>query len=220
MALYIKRAVVFFPITLLFFASLYRDTLMCFASHSKKIVIHSVALVFVIISWGYRTISAAEFLFRMPNFGISRGVEHNSRQLDKDVPQHATIYAHSYGFRFFWQTRHRLISADDQLMNNQMIIEKALKEGGQFVLLARRGDHPKSDTPTIFSQIEASSLGYLTVNVDYVDQSVKEKWIFKKIKTYFSTGSDSGKPDIYYLIELLKSGPIDSAAKQPADEYE
>lgn len=47
----------------------------------------------------------------------------NSRRLDELIEPGGVVYAHCYAFRFLWQARNpRFISADDQFMDNRMLL--------------------------------------------------------------------------------------------------
>ncbi|MFA6012250.1 MAG: hypothetical protein WC799_19835 [Desulfobacteraceae bacterium] len=70
--------------------------------------------------------------------------DNRSKDLEKYIAPGETVYAFSYALRFFWQTETiRWVSADEQYMNNQHIIDLALKNGSGHVLLSSRGHLPE-----------------------------------------------------------------------------
>lgn len=108
----------------------------------------------------------------------SNGVKKNSELLDNDLPKSSIIYAHCYAYRFFWQVKnHRLLSADDQIMSNQMIIDLALKDGGKYLLLSERGG-------------------------DVTFRGIEPSTILRFIKSYKSINADSGIEDEYILFAI------------------
>lgn len=107
------------------------------------------------------------------------GVRRNSRSLAQAVPPGARVYAHCYAGRFFWQSAEiRFFSADDQIMDNQMIVDWALADEGDFVLLASRG-----------GQVSLSAAGRLGF-----------------LERYESSNIESDLEDQYVLCRVLKNG--------------
>jgi hypothetical protein len=181
MFFYIKRALPLFPITFLFLTSLLGDMLHASPGTRLAKVLTRAALWFTIFFVIYYVIWQGAYVLVRGSAIKSHGVERNSRDLEQLVPEKASVYMHCYGFRFFWQTRRRIISGDDQLTNNEMILAKALREKAKFVLLYddRRGGgigrNQCLDCPS---------------------------WRVQKRHLYFSEMTDSGCPMLYVLFEL------------------
>jgi hypothetical protein len=172
---YIKRALPFFPITLIFFASLYNDSLSALSRKRAGSVVKHAVFVMIVMVLLYRSSAQAQYIKGLyPT--VTNGVEVNSSQLDRLVPAGSTVYMHCYGIRFFWQSRLRIISGEDTLMNNQMIFDKAVKEGGRYVLLASRGGDVKANNE-------------FQLNV---------------LSRFHTEDSDSGYPINYLLLEIVR----------------
>jgi hypothetical protein len=179
MFFYVKRALPLFPIGFLFLASLLRDMLHGNSGTKMAKSLTRMALWCSVIFLSYYVIWQGSYLLVRGSAIRSHGVERNSRDLGKLVSEKATIYMHCYGLRFFWQARQRIVSGDDQLMNNQMILAKALQEEAKFVLLSGRGGAIDAD-----QCLECPPMR------------------IRKRHLYFSEMSDSGQPDVYVLFEL------------------
>jgi hypothetical protein len=177
MSFYIKRALPLFPITSLFLCSLLRDVLDGISGTSMAKLLNRGAVWCIGVFILYYVIWQGAYVLVAGSQIRTYAVERNSRDLEKLVPEKAAVYMHCYGFRFFWQTRRRIISGDDQLMNNEMILAKALREQARFVLLSGRG-------------------GEIDQNQDC------PPWRVQKRHLYFSDMTDSGHPDVYVLLEL------------------
>jgi len=63
-----------------------------------------------------------------------------------------------------------MISADDQLMDNLAIFEKALREQGTYMLLSRRGKSKRTDSPSLASRMDDSGNNYLVADVVYEER--------------------------------------------------
>ncbi|MFC1807318.1 hypothetical protein ACFL0T_03000 [Candidatus Omnitrophota bacterium] len=140
---YIKRILPFFPVTCIFFGSLYSEGLRSVQSQKVKEVVKYAAAAFLLLLLITQVANQSKFLKALGPHIKSNRVEENSRAIDKVLPPDSTVYMHCYGLRFFWQTKNRIISGDDQLLNNQMIIDKALADKGKYLLLDPRGGEVK-----------------------------------------------------------------------------
>ena len=139
MWLYIKRVVPFFAITFIFLSGFCNDFIKAVSGRRLNLYVKRTAVVIIILLLSVQITNQSRYLLKLyPNIK-TYSVERNSRDLDGLLPGGSTIYMHCYGFRFFWQTHHRIISADDQRATNQMILDKAVQEGAKYVLLSRRG---------------------------------------------------------------------------------
>jgi hypothetical protein len=67
----------------------------------------------------------------------------NSARLDEILPADAAVYIHCLAFRFLWQSHHRMLSWDDQLRDNQMILNEALGAKATHVVLLDPFTTPK-----------------------------------------------------------------------------
>jgi hypothetical protein len=173
---YIKRALPFFPITLLFFASLYNDSLRALPHKRTRLVVKHAVFVMIVMVLLYRSSAQAQYIKGLYPTVTTCGVEANSSQLDVLLPVGSTVYMHCYGIRFFWQSRLRIISGEDTLMNNQMIFDQAVKEGGRYVLLASRGG----------------------------DVKVNNEFQLNVLRRFHTEDSDSGYPINYLLFEIVR----------------
>lgn len=176
---YVKRALPLFPITFLFLTSLLGDMLHGSTGTRMAKVLTRAALWCTIFFAIYYVIWQGAYVLAKGSAIKSHGVERNSRDLEQLVPEKASVYMHCYGFRFFWQTRRRIISGDDQLMNNEMILAKALRDKARYVLLSERG-------------------GEIGRNQFLDCPGLK----IRKRHLYFSEMTDSGYPMFYVLLEL------------------
>ncbi|MFH1867408.1 MAG: hypothetical protein ABH843_00430, partial [Candidatus Omnitrophota bacterium] len=172
---YIKRVMPFFPVTFIFLSVLYRDSVSAVNSDKIKLYIKRTLAVVIIILISVQAFNQSRFLLKLRSDILNHGVAENSKDLDRILPEGSTIYMHCYAFRFFWQTRHRIISADDQVMNNQLILDKAVKERAKFLLLSKRG-------------------GPLSVSKGYRLRMLRE---------YLTNVSESGYSDYYRLYEVI-----------------
>jgi hypothetical protein len=137
---YIKRAVPFIPITFLFIISLIRDWLRGIGTVKLRaaigtLIMCSLAFIF------YARISEQYHLLRelgepLRSFNNAK----NARELDAIVPEGQSVYMHCHAFRFLWQSHRRLISGDDHIVINQVILNKAVGEHGKYIVLTDRGD--------------------------------------------------------------------------------
>ncbi len=176
---YVKRALPLFPITFLFLTSLLRDMLHGSTGTRMAKALTRVALWCTIFFVIYYVIWQGAYVLAKGSAIRSHGVERNSRGLEELVPEKAAVFMHCYGLRFFWQTRRRIVSGDDQLMNNEMILAKALREKARFVLLSDRGG--------TIGQSECPDC---------------PPWQVRKRHLYFSDITDSGYPMVYVLYEM------------------
>jgi len=176
---YVKRALPLFPITFLFLTSLLRDMLHGSTGTRMAKALTRAALWCTIFFVIYYVIWQGAYVLAKGSAIRSHGVERNSRGLEELVPEKAAVFMHCYGLRFFWQTRRRIISGDDQLMNNEIILAKALREKARFVLLSDRGG--------TIGQSECPDC---------------PPWQVRKRHLYFSDITDSGYPNVYVLYEL------------------
>jgi hypothetical protein len=180
MFFYVKRALPLFPIAFLFLTSLLRDMLRGTSVTRMARSLTRIALWCSIIFLSYYVIWQSGYLLVRGSAIRSHGVERNSRDLEKLVSEKATVYMHCYGLRFFWQAPQRIVSGDDQLMNNQMILTKGLQEKAKFVLLS-------GDRGGAIDRDRCLECPPMRV---------------RKRHLYFSEASDSGQPDVYVLFEL------------------
>jgi hypothetical protein len=179
MFFYVKRALPLFPITFLFLASLLGDMLNGSPGTRTAKALTRAALWCTICFVIYYVIWQGAYVLVKGPALRSHGVEWNSRALEELVPEKTAVYMHCYGLRFFWQARRRIISGDDQLMNNEMILAKALREKARFVLLSDRGG--------TIGQGES---------LDCPPFKIRKRHL------YFSEMTDSGYPMFYVLYEL------------------
>jgi hypothetical protein len=176
---YVKRALPLFPITFLFFASLLRDILHGSARARLAKALTRATLWCTIFFAIYYVMWQGTYVLGKGSAIRSHGVQQNSRALEELVPKNTAVYMHCYSLRFFWQARLRIISGDDQLMDNEMILAKALRERARYVLLSGRGGAiGESECPDCPS------------------------WLVRKRHLYFSDANDSGYPMVYVLYEL------------------
>jgi hypothetical protein len=67
-------------------------------------------------------------------------IQTNSQTFQSLLPSGATVYAHCFAYRFFWQAGSvRFMSGDDQFVDNSDVLEKARSADGDYVLLAGNG---------------------------------------------------------------------------------
>jgi len=176
---YIKRALPLFPITFLFLTSLLGDMLHGSTGTRMAKALTRGALWCTIFFVIYYVIWQGAYVLAKGSAIRSHGVERNSRDLEELVSENDAVFMHCYGLRFFWQTRRRIISGDDQLMNNEIILAKALRERARFVLLSDRGG--------TIGQGECPDC---------------PPWQVRKRHLYFSDITDSGYPMVYVLYDL------------------
>lgn len=179
MFFYIKRALPVFPIAFLFLASLWRDLLQGISGTSMAKLLNRGAVWCIGVFILYYVMWQGGYIWATGSQIRTHGVERNSRDLERVVPEKAAVYMHCYGLRFFWQTRRRIISGDDQIMNNEIILTKAVREKAKFVLLSERGG-----------------------NIGEEQCPDCPPWKVEKRHVYFSKMTDSGYPMFYVLYEL------------------
>jgi hypothetical protein len=174
---YIKRVLPFFPVTFIFLLCLYQDVIK--SPYSDRLRFSVKITTFIIITFLLSTqiINQAKFLFKVPPNSIKTyGIKKNSQDLAGVLPLKTTIYMHCYGFRFFWQIPQRIISGDDQIINNQIILNKAVREGGKYILLSSRGGPAK----------------------------LPENYKVKLLKEYHTSAAESGIGENYRLFEIKR----------------
>jgi len=184
---YMKRALPIVVFTLFFIASVYNDILKVMSDERKKKIGIAVSAGLIILLL-FRIFIQANYMYNL-EYIRTNGIEENSRRLDKMLPKGATIYMQCYGSRFLWQSRNRIISADDQYMNNAMMLDKALREGGKYLVLAVRGLDERN---TILSNTEKINIGR-GCNI-------------RLIKEYWTEQSDSDFTYYYLVYEIVSSG--------------
>jgi len=133
---YLKRAFSIFPLTIILLAIishiLFREFLTVFPDGSGVIVILLSLIAVIYIAFQLLTIVNLPAL-------RSHGVEKNSASLDNDLPKGSVVYTHCLGYRFFWQAKkQRLMSGDDTIMSNQMIVNWAIENRAKYVILSYR----------------------------------------------------------------------------------
>lgn len=105
----------------------------------------------------------------------SQTIHEFSNNLEGLIPDRQVIYSHCYGFRFLWMVKkHRFRFADDNTMNNQEIIDWAIREQGSYVIITSGG-----------SKINEHSLP-----------------LIKPIMIYSTTASDSDIPEGLVLCKI------------------
>jgi hypothetical protein len=148
------------------------------------IFLHRVALWCAVVFLTYSVVLQGAYILLIGGEMRSHGVEKNSRYLEELVPESDTVYMQCYGFRFFWQARRRIISGDDQIMDNQMVLAKAIEEKGRFVLLYKR--------------IGAFKKYYKKdIDPDHLEYSHA-----RRIGRFSSNINESGNPYVYVLFEM------------------
>ena len=131
---YLKRAYLVFPLTVVFlalFSQSAADGILKYSSFGKSFVIGAA------VAAGFLSLfNQTRRVFSFP-LKFSNAVARNSRSLEKDLPENSVIYAHCYALRAFWQIASlRIMSCDDQFMNNEMIVEWAVENDARYVLLS------------------------------------------------------------------------------------
>ena len=111
----------------------------------------------------------------------TRHVEVNSRVLDEILPDDAVLYAHGLAARFVWMSHHRILSWDDQLKNNQMILDEAIARHATHVLLV--------DPSTIPADYVGGFRPPVSVELEL-------------LHTFVTTPADSDYPMRSYLVSL------------------
>ena len=180
---YTKRGVSLFPFVFIFLALLLHEALLYFSKNLFKIyrITKTVLILTAIIYSAFQAV-----IFIQMSAGKSDQVEKNSLALDNDLPKGSVIYAHSFGYRFFWLSKEqRLLSGDDAFFNNAMILAWALKDHGRYLLLSDR----------------AGSLSVIRgPKISEVLQQVKT---LKILKLYYTTETESDCADWYTLMEII-----------------
>lgn len=168
---YLKRAVSLFPLTLILLSLVSHQMIDRISASPKKRCLATLLLISIVM---VQLASQIWIIAHLPGCRADE-VQNNSIALDSDLPKGSVIYAHCYGYRFFWQVKdHRMMSADDQHMNNQMVVDWAIKERGKYVLLSGRGG---SVYPNVLE-------------------------MFRRLKLYSTTETVSDSPDYYALYEI------------------
>jgi 4-amino-4-deoxy-L-arabinose transferase-like glycosyltransferase len=137
---YIKRALPFMPITFLFLISLIRDWLHGIGTVKLRVAIGTLVIGSVVFLLCARIMGQYYFLADLADPLRSFNNAQNARELDAIVPEGQRVYMHCYAFRFLWQSHRRLISGDDIIVTNQVILDKAVGEHGKYIVLTDRGD--------------------------------------------------------------------------------
>jgi hypothetical protein len=187
---YIKRALPFMPIAFLFMVLLIKDLSRCIETAVVKAVIKrlAVCLLFIFSGRVIKRLAVCLLLFMLcariksHYYFLTEGNEplrsfsnaRNSRELDALVPEGQSIYMHCYGSRFLWQSQRRLISGDDHIVINQVILDKAVGEHAKYIVLTDRGGPIR------------------------VDKGYK----LKGLKDFHTNAADSGGPELLQLFEI------------------
>ena len=134
---YLKRAISLFPLTVILFSYIvYQLTSWLLNNFLIK---DSLIYLFLFIIFSLYIFTDLWLCGYAMGFRTD-GIERNCNILSQDLPSNATIYMHCYGYRFFWElTGFRLMSCDDQFMNNQMIFDWALESEARYIVFSRRG---------------------------------------------------------------------------------
>jgi len=181
---YPKRAVVFYPIALLTTLYLAQNIYAFFVARSRNAksteVIIQGLLILLIIPYSYYQLS----FFIGETRHANTAIEKNSAELDNDLPAKSVIYTHCYGYRFFWQEKkHQMISCDDQIMTNQMILDWALKNNSKYIIFS---GHPETGA----AKLSESAFGEKVA-----------RW--RPLKMYFTSPVESDVADEYRLVEIF-----------------
>ncbi|MDD5439139.1 MAG: phospholipid carrier-dependent glycosyltransferase [Candidatus Omnitrophica bacterium] len=136
---YLKRALPLFPVTFIFICSLMKDASALISDERLRSFLKAFAFYAIILLIAARMMSQSRF-FAEENEPL-RSVEagQKARLVERLVKDNGPVYMHAYWFRALWQIKNRIIAGDDQLFNNQAVLDKAIKEGGKYIVLARRG---------------------------------------------------------------------------------
>lgn len=172
---YLKRAVSLFPLTFILLSYLSQRLIQKLSTLSPKFRPLLTGLLFLIMALSLRSqISAFTHGLKLSN----KRVEENSIALDNDVPEGSVVFLHCFAYRFLWQAKKvRMLSADDQFMNNAMIVEWAVKNRAKYVVISGRAGHISETFPQIKSH--------------------------RILKEYYTTESESDLPDRYMLSEII-----------------
>jgi hypothetical protein len=133
MFFYLKRACPWFPVTVLALAVSAAE-LTRLAGRGAEAALDA-ALVFFLTIFISRQISRLRSLsqIRVPSLKTAPA------EIEPLLPEKAVVYAQCFPFRYFWQSEKiRFKSCDDQILDNEKIIEWALREGGEYLLLGSR----------------------------------------------------------------------------------
>jgi hypothetical protein len=125
----LKRAYPFFPIVLVLAAMLLK--IVWDLGRGARIAVATALLALNAV----RIERTREFLVANADQLYTRNVEENSRTLDEILPEGTEIYAYGLAARFVWMSHHRILSWDDQLKNNQMVLDEAIARHATHVLL-------------------------------------------------------------------------------------
>jgi hypothetical protein len=136
---YIKRAVPFIPIAFLFIISLIRDWLRGIGTVKLRAAIGTLLMCSIVFMLCARIVGQYYFLADLADPLRSFSSAQNARELDAIVPEGQSVYMHCYAFRFLWQSHRRLISGDDHIVINQVMLDKAVGEHGKYIVLTDRG---------------------------------------------------------------------------------
>ena len=171
----LKRAYPFFPIVLVLGATLLKVA--WDLGRGARIAIATALLCLHAV----RFESTRDFLVENGAEIYSRNVEANSRTLDELVPEGTEIYAYGLAARFVWMSHHRILSWDDQLKNNQMILDEAIARHATHVLLV--------DPSTIPADYVGGFHPPVSVELEL-------------LHTFVTTPADSDYPMRSYLVAL------------------
>lgn len=133
-----KRILITLLAALILFAALSQDILLFLSSYMPAAVIPNLflglfwtaTLIYMLISQ-YPVVKSAVA-------DRSDAVRENSKILDQCIPEGTAVYMSCFSFRAMWQSQRRLISIDDSHADNQIILDKAFKEGAKYVALDDR----------------------------------------------------------------------------------
>jgi hypothetical protein len=125
----LKRAHPFLPVVLLFGAMLLK--IVWDLGRGARIAVAAALLAL----HAARVELTRDFLVENGAELYTRGVEESSRALDELLPEGTEIRAHGLAARFVWMSHRRILSWDDQLKDNQMILDEAIARHATHVLL-------------------------------------------------------------------------------------
>lgn len=134
---YPKRAVAFYPLTLVILAYLSQSlSKRFFKSPKLSIALGILLAAFLVVNFCFQF---APFL-RKAIADKDIQIEKNSASLNQALPKGSVIYSHCYGYRFLWMAKDiRFLSGDDEFMNNSSLLNWAVKDRAKYVILSERG---------------------------------------------------------------------------------
>jgi len=145
---YLKRIVSIFPIIFISISALAEGVI----SHYPFLEIYVLIFIFVLAAFIiYHQITKAIKMFALR----TKNIENFSKDIETTISDSSRIYSHCYGFRFLWMVqKHRFMFADDNTMNNQEIIDWAIKEQARYVIITTGGLKIKEHTLPILIPIK------------------------------------------------------------------